>query len=1777
MKKRMFVLFAAFVFSISGVFAQKADSSDVRIVVQEGHSGSVYQVEYLKNGKLIGSSDDVTVKIWDAESGLLIRDITKKKASGGKTVAFDPAGKFVAYTSGEDNLEVCEIANGKVSVIEKLPEGLHTDSIAISRDGKYLAKPVGYSKISLYNANGFTKTVLSDVEVKGFYDVAFTPDSSMLAVCCSGRNEGTISSIAFFDVKTGNLVKTIDIGSHLEKLTFSPNGKFAVCLNHFKEFKTGDKKHISVVDVKAGKVFKTIDVDFHLGDIKVSPDSKFIYATGSSKGKVEGLACWSIDKGNLQPVPKHATLTYGITFADDGKSYLVGCYRELEIRDASDYSLVRKIKGQADLHKLAYLEDMETFLVPSFGKNKSFFVNEKFRKTQIAETVPGIDDFSLSGNKIYYAKGSDKYGYKIYSYTFGEKEEKVVKELTSINETVNVIRNSTETLMLLHAYKSKTLYAYNMKTDKLIYKINTDRQFYSDSYITPGQKYVVLNSTGDKTEIYEAKSGKKIELPVDYKYSNVTFSYDGKLCAANTAAGVVSIYDTSKWTELKTVRGFGASVFSHNGKYLVVGNAKGYLVFYDVASKKEVRKILTGGIGSFYFNKDDTKFVGLTYGGIIRCWSVETGEVLVSTLVNKEGDWLTYTPEGYFMGSEKGMQEFVHVADGLKVIELGQLYDALYRADLVEAKLEQKTPQAGTRTLALAQVVSSGDAPVVSFADTSTVSKTRTKKVTVNVKDNGGGIGTVYLCVNGRAYQIAKYGTTGKDYTVSCDITLSNGDNIIEAYATNASDKLESRHTITKTVWSGKADLPSLYVLVLGVNKYDAKFVTPLKYAVPDAKSVANLFKQSSGNIYQKVNVSELYDADVTQGSIAREFSKLSSVVKPDDVFVFYLAGHGTMYDGDYYYIPADFRARNEKDLTSMGISKQFLIENLSRISAQKTLVLFDTCQSGSFVEQSAFDRLAHSTGLAIIAASTDVQSACEGYNGHGVFTYAILEALSGKADFMNKGNVSVSALSYYVNNTVPSITMTKWKIPQTPWSYILKEDFIIVGKIQGGYDSKGGAGVDLNTVKGGGTAVVVTKTETPVKENKTDSKQKSKSAKVSALDEKYELGMQADIEGRYADAFMLFLEASEAGHVESTNMLGQYYYYGISIQKDSSKAFELFQAASKKGSQEATCYLGLCYILGEGVKEDQKKGFGLIQSAAAKEDPYSMNILSLFYERGWLVKKDFQKAISLCQKAANAGNGPAQTHMGDYYFYGNLLKRDYQKAYEWYEKSAENGHSYAFYMLGYMHDNGLGVPQDYNKAAEFYQKACDRKVSDAMNALGYMYWNGFGVKQSDAKAYELIKEAADLGHSIAQANIGYMYENGSILKKNEKNAFEWYKLAAENGNVYSQYKTGYFYENGIGTEKNPAEAVKFYEKACENNHVDALVTLGKMYYFGRGVKEDNKRAFELFSKAADQESAEGIFYLGGMYQHGYHVSKDYVKAKELYEKAAGYNYAPAQNSLGVLYNNGYGVTKDFAKAKEWYEKAVVQGNEYAMFNLALMYENGEGVTQDYLKAKELYEKAMEKNHASSITNLGFLYNQGNGVKKDQAKAYELYLRAAELGNAQACHNLGVMLENGEGVTKSIPKAKEWYQKAADKGHENAKKALQRLNGSGSVSANKWLVPIYGLNFNESTEKDIARIGKKVSGYDFYEINGNHFLCNGNKKFYAVSAFYRSWPKEWDGTGYDKEYTRAQWVSFLKSRGYTITKDSGNKIEANAAKPVPHVVYLTFDNGKINNLYIYAK
>jgi Caspase domain len=110
----------------------------------------------------------------------------------------------------------------------------------------------------------------------------------------------------------------------------------------------------------------------------------------------------------------------------------------------------------------------------------------------------------------------------------------------------------------------------------------------------------------------------------------------------------------------------------------------------------------------------------------------------------------------------------------------------------------------------------------------------------------------------------------------------------------------------------------------------------------------------------------------------------------------------------------------------------------LKQIPAQKSILIFDTCESaaaagltrGSVEQETAIDRLRDATGRSVITAAR--QAAYEGYKGHGVLTYAILDTFTERTPGQSH-EVDLYQLAASVYREVPDISQSLFGVRQHP------------------------------------------------------------------------------------------------------------------------------------------------------------------------------------------------------------------------------------------------------------------------------------------------------------------------------------------------------------------------------------------------------------------------------------------------------------------------------------------------------------------------------------------------------------------------------------------------------------------------------------------------------------------------------------------------------------------------------------------------------------------------
>jgi WD40 repeat protein len=132
----------------------------------------------------------------------------------------------------------------------------------------------------------------------------------------------------------------------------------------------------------------------------------------------------------------------------------------------------------------------------------------------------------------------------------------------------------------------------------------------------------------------------------------------------------------------------------------------GYTQAVDVLPEIKIQLGHSNGVISVAFSPDGKYALSGSNDTTIKLWNVKTGELVCSAIATPDGkDYLVWTPENFFAGTEWAMKNLVYIVDGNKIISIDPFYNIFYRPDLVAAKLQGKDISAEAKKIDLAKLI----------------------------------------------------------------------------------------------------------------------------------------------------------------------------------------------------------------------------------------------------------------------------------------------------------------------------------------------------------------------------------------------------------------------------------------------------------------------------------------------------------------------------------------------------------------------------------------------------------------------------------------------------------------------------------------------------------------------------------------------------------------------------------------------------------------------------------------------------------------------------------------------------------------------------------------------------------------------------------------------------------------------------------------------------------------------------------------------------------------
>lgn len=852
------------------------------------------------------------------------------------------------------------------------------------------------------------------------YAVALSPDGNTVALGgWSGYNYDGVHSIFLFDRASGRLLHRIgDLPNVISHLDFAPGGRVLAA-------SLGAGNGIRLFAVAGGRLLaEDRDYGSDSYSVQFSHDGRLL-ATG-----YDGyLRMYRWDGANLNLLVKRAApggkQPRGARFAPDGTRIVVGFAdsSEVNVLDAADLSFLYAadttgVKGS--LSSVAWSADGQTLYAGGMAQTQFDGRWQQYIR-RFAQSGRGVaDNIPVAGG--------------------------TVMELAAFSDGRLAFGSSEPSWGILNARGERTLFhapaGADFRENYEGFMLSADGAQVRFAYELFGQSRAVFDSRSrslladSSAGLFPSSSAAPGMEVSDWK-SSVTPKLNGKTL------------------QLKPYEMSFSYALLPDDRNVVLGTSW-RLRLYDRDGELRWEQSAPGATWAVNVSQDG-RWIVASYGdGTIRWHRASDGVEQLAFFPHADKQrWVMWTPSGYYDASP-GAENLIgwHVNNGkdhaADFFPASRFRDRFYRPDVLAQILNTQdeadavrlaNAESGRRQTATASIADVLPPVVEIISPASDVAvKTTTVKVRYNVRTLADAPVTgMRVRVNGQAVSAERALKLKNNAASEIDVEIPEQDSEIQLFAENKNGV--STAAVLRVTWAGKKApaasaenlfKPKLYVLAVGVSKYKNPDYN-LGLAAKDAKDFAAVLKKQQGRLYGEVVVKLLTDDSATRDDVVDGLDWLKQQVTARDVGMMFIAGHG-MNDnqGKYFFLPHN---ADPDKLLRTGVAQTDIRDTLNSL-AGKAVFFVDTCHAGNALGTSKTRAIGSTTdafinelgsaenGVVVFSSSTGKQLSQENAAwGNGAFTKAVVEGLSGKADFGKNGKITHKGLDYYVTERVKELT----------------------------------------------------------------------------------------------------------------------------------------------------------------------------------------------------------------------------------------------------------------------------------------------------------------------------------------------------------------------------------------------------------------------------------------------------------------------------------------------------------------------------------------------------------------------------------------------------------------------------------------------------------------------------------------------------------------------------------------------------------------------------------
>ena len=804
-----------------------------------------------------------------------------------------------------------------------------------------------------------------------------------------------------------------------------------------------------------------------------SPNSRYL-ASGSGDFTVR---IWNIKKQTqIHELSGHKDDIYALSWFPDNQSLVSGAYdNTLIIWDTKNGRQRKHLKGHDDkVRSVIVSPDGKTIVSGSWDKTIRMWDGQSgFYKGILARQdteVPSLS-FSMDGKKI--LSGTSGYGSDIchiYAFPSG-------KELISFTKHDNIVLAAAISpdgkIAATGGGNNNDIYLWAVKTGEIIQKLagkgrtvwsvgfgrdgasiawGNEYSFENDNDLGPLQYWMrIPKNQSSQRVIFKGR----LENAYNFQRGNDSSSQFSLKTQKGGSYGYEAILKVLKnSTVIAQIERDSTSGYRHrsytltpNNKYIISGGSNGVLTLYNTKTGDKIRDFIghTGDVWAVATSPDSSLAVSGSDDQTVRLWDIATGENLLTIFAATDGDWVAWTPSGYYTCSPGG-DKYIgwHINQGndrnALYYEASRFSEELYKPEIVAKTIafssEEKAAADARQRFDFDSLAEYAPPDVrILKPDDGFVTNKSEVTLEVRVDSTHTAIKDIAVYVNMRQVLAPKKrrimdisGGKLKYFTVP----LNDKNNLIKVQVTNVRNlsstsiiEVIKKSIAKKSLIKAKGDL---YLLCVGVNHLKYIPDNDLDLAAKDAKDMAKIMTSQEGKLFKRVRTfvysdlsSNKPDSDIIEDALY-ELRK----AEPQDTVMIFLAGHGvTTSENDLIFLTRDAKRYGTGDYKMSSVLKWTDIEEVFRKVNSRRIIFLDTCYSGK-AEMNRILKKGFQSNIAVFVSSTADQMSGESTKlGNGFFTHAILKGLGPglPADMYKDGEVQITELKDYVLGEVKKLS----------------------------------------------------------------------------------------------------------------------------------------------------------------------------------------------------------------------------------------------------------------------------------------------------------------------------------------------------------------------------------------------------------------------------------------------------------------------------------------------------------------------------------------------------------------------------------------------------------------------------------------------------------------------------------------------------------------------------------------------------------------------------------